>query len=126
MEQHYFVAGGPFGGRFDQEGDEHLLRVMSEEEDGHGFGVRMTARSTWAGPFSTEQRAREVLSSIIMSCPEFRTDEADLPTWKMNPNEIAATRNNMGLDKTPPAPPTPTPEPDPSLVLTDRPEEWSE
>lgn len=96
VPQHYWVAAGPFGGPANSEGDEHLLRVMAEDEDQEGWGVRMTA-STVAGPFPTEERAKEVLSSIVMACPEYRTDVEGLRTWEMTDDDVAMTRRNMGL-----------------------------
>jgi hypothetical protein len=101
MSECYFVARGPFGGRAKQEGDAFLLRIMSEQPDRdgqcYGWGVRMTAQ-TVAGPFAKD-RAEEVLSSILMACPEYRTDqdEASLPKWIMTPEDIEMTRKNMGL-----------------------------
>jgi len=94
--QHYWVAKGPFGGRAMGYGDDHLLMVMSEDAGQDGNGVRMTAK-TVAGPFPTEALAREVLSGIIMSCPEYRTDETDLPGWEMDEAQIDENRRNMGL-----------------------------
>lgn len=96
VPQHYFVTRGPYGGPATYQGDDHLLRVMSEDEDGNGWGVRMVA-TIIAGPFPTEKRAREVLSSIIMSCPEYHTDEKRLPKWKMPQSDIKKTRRKMGL-----------------------------
>ena len=96
VAKHYFVAGGPFGGRANSQGDKFSLRVMSEDEDQEGWGVRMTA-TTIAGPFSTEERAREVLSSIIMACPEYNTDDKNLPTWEMVDEDVKITRRKMGL-----------------------------
>lgn len=101
VSQQYWVAAGPFGGRAASEGDKHLLRVMAEGDDQDGWGVRMTAK-TIAGPFPSEERAGEVLSSILMACPEYRADDQnDLPTWEMNAEEIAQTRQNMGLAASP-------------------------
>ena len=97
VAQHYYVAAGPFGGRANEDGHEKLLRVMGEDEDQHGFGVRMTARATVAGPFGKKRRALEILAQIVMACPEYETDQGNLPVWELTEGEVAMVRENMGL-----------------------------